>query len=59
MNTLHDLQVKIVEGLSDLYEALYAAQEKIEENDFEISRIQVPSFGGRTNRLTGCERNVS
>jgi hypothetical protein len=59
MNTLHDLQVKIVEGLNDLYEAFYAAQEKIEESDFEISRIQMASFGGRNNRLTNCERNAS
>ena len=57
MNTLHDLQAKIVEGLNDLYEAFYTAQEKIEENDSEISRIRGTNFGVGTNRLRSCERN--
>jgi len=59
MNTLHDLHVKIVESLTHLSEALYTAQEKIEESDFEIFRTQVNSFGARTNPLTHHERNAS
>ncbi|HEY4246422.1 MAG TPA: hypothetical protein VGM64_06165 [Lacunisphaera sp.] len=59
MNTLHHLQEKIVEGLNDLYEAFYVAQEKIEESEVDRARLRSAAFVSRGTTLTGLERNAS
>jgi len=59
MNTLHCLQEKIVEGLNDLYEAFYAAQEKIEENEVDYVRLRSASMMTRAATLAGYEQNIS
>lgn len=59
MNTLHRLQEKIIEGLNDLYEAFYVAQEKIEENEVDYVRLRSASMMARGTTLTGYEQNIS
>ena len=60
MTTMQHIQRKIADQLSDLYEAFFAAQESLEENDYVVSarRIAKP-LSSRTATLRSCEPHVS
>jgi hypothetical protein len=60
MKTLHDIRNRIAEELRDLYEAFYAAQERIEDSEFiETTRNRIKSIGPKNPRLVKYEPRVS
>jgi len=60
MTTLQHIQRKIAEELSNLYEAFFAAQESLEENDPVASaRRFAKPLSPRRAALGNCEPRVS
>jgi hypothetical protein len=59
MTILQHIQRKIVEELSNLYEAFFAAQEDLEENEYVSARRVAQPRASRSATLGNCEPHVS
>jgi len=60
MTTFQHIRGKITEALSDLYEAFFAAQESLEENEYVASvRRMTKPLSRRSATLRNCEPRVS